>query len=162
VGVVMRRAVKKPAPAPAHKIHLPAWIGAPLWWCAGFARRNWKPAAWLASVLVAFYTPYVLHVHSHYLDDRRCDRINYAAQVAYQYGCAGRECSPDVVQYERQIMEMYGAMMQGCHVPAPMRPDEALSMLLSVGDNVLKGLSETKSIAVEPEKDGVTIVAEAS
>lgn len=157
----MRRAVRaKPQPAP-RKHELPHFIGAPLWAAGTFVRRHWKIKAWALSVILAGYLPYVMHSHASYKDDRRCDRINYAAQVAYQYGCTGRACSDDLLAYEQTVLMTYGALQEGCHAPPPIRPDQAVSMFINVAGDALQGLQDTEAIMPEPPSPKPTLVADA-
>ena len=158
----MRRAVR-PKPQAKPKTHeIPAWIGAPLWAAGNFAKRHWKTKAWVALVIVAAYSPYAMHRHAHYLDDRRCDKINYAAQVAYQYGCAGRDCSEDLLAYEQTVLMTYGALQEGCYAPAPIRPDEAISIFVNVGRNALNEIRKPAPAPVPPDAPAATLVADAS
>ena len=132
-------------------------------WAAGnFAKRHWKTKAWVALVIVAAYSPYAMHRHAHYLDDRRCDKINYAAQVAYQYGCAGRDCSEDLLAYEQTVLMTYGALQEGCYAPAPIRPDEAISIFVNVGRNALNEIRKPAPAPVPPDAPAATLVADAS
>jgi len=154
----MRRAVRASQPAKRHEI--PAWVGAPLWAVGGFAKRHWKTKAWIAAVLVAGYTPYVMHRHAHYIEDYRCDKITVAAQVAYQHGCFGRECSEDLLAYEQTVLMTYGALQEGCYAPAPIRPDEAVSMFVNAAGDALQGLQETDAVLPEPPNPKPTLVAD--
>lgn len=156
----MRRAVRRAPQAKRHEI--PAWVGAPLWAAGNFAKRHWRAFAWFALVIAVGYMPYFVHRHAHYIEDRRCDKINYAAQVAYQYGCAGRDCSPDLVHYEQQVLMTYGALKEGCYAAPPVRPDEAISMFVNAGANLLKDIQDAGKAMPEEAETQVTIVAEAS
>lgn len=141
---------RRASPAPKrHEIH-PA-IGAPLWWAASFIRRHWRAKVWIASLVLAFYTPYLLHEHSTKLDDARCDRIAYAAHVAYQYGCHGRDCSPDKEAYEQTVQMLIGSVSAGCHAPAPIRPDEAVLLVYKA---VTKANDELERV-VPPESEQI-------
>lgn len=156
----MRRAVRRAPQAKRHEI--PAWVGAPLWAAGNFVKRHWRAFAWSGLVLAVGYMPYFVHRHAHYIEDRRCDKINYAAQVAYQYGCAGRDCSPEMVHYEQQVLMTYGALKEGCYAAPPVRPDEAVSMFVNAGASVLKDIQNTQKALPEEAETQVTIVAEAS
>lgn len=156
----MRRAVRAAPSAKRHEI--PAWVGAPLWWAGGFVKRHWRALAWSGLVLAVGYLPYTVHRHAHYIEDRRCDKINYAAQVAYQYGCAGRECSQELMHYEQQVLMTYGALKEGCHAPAPIRPDEAVSMFVNAGSDLLQNVRNTEQALPESPTAKPTIVAESS
>ena len=162
MGRSMRRAVRPKPQAKPKKHEIPAWIGAPLWAAGSFAKRHWKTKAWVALVIVAAYSPYMMHRHAHYLDDRRCDKINYAAQVAYQYGCAGRDCSEDLLAYEQTVLMTYGALQEGCYAPAPIRPDEAISIFVNVGRNALNEIRKPAPAPVPPDAPAATLVADAS
>lgn len=152
-----------PKPGPKPKRHeIPAWVGAPLWALGGFAKRHWKTKAWLALLVIAAYSPYMMHRHAHYLDDRRCDKINYAAQVAYQYGCAGRDCSEDLLAYEQTVLMTYGALQEGCYAPAPIRPDEAISIFVNAGRKTLNDVQKVRPEPSQTVTPTATLVADAS
>jgi hypothetical protein len=137
-----------------HEIH-PA-IGAPLWWTGSFLRRHWKAKAWIASVIVAFYLPYMLHEHATYLDDHRCDRISYASQVAYQYGCYGRDCTPDKEAYDQTVQLLFGSVSAGCYAPAPLRPDEVFDLVI---DSFVQAFDDASDVEVIIPPEGEQILA---
>lgn len=160
MGHIVRRVVRA---APKPKRHeIPAWVGAPLWAAGNFVKKHWKLKAWALSLVAVGYAPYALHTHASYKDNLRCDRINYAAQVAYQYGCTGRECSEDLVAYEQTVLMTYGALREGCHTPPPIRPDQAVSLFVNVARDALKEKEKPAELVAGVSSDEVTLIADAT
>ena len=141
---------QKPAPK-AHEI--PEWLGAPLWAFGRSVKQNWKSIAWAASLIIALYLPNVLHTHAHARDNARCDRINYAALVAYQYGCTGRDCSAEKAEYEQIVQLAIGTMLEDCHPNEPWTPSQQLA---SWG-GAYSRLTASLSGIIPPEKEPETL-----